>query len=118
MLGIATGAISPNNRVFFGFIDNISQPRFPEISDPDTEKADEPIDPLGTALLGYPTGLEGLFFGVPEPEALGLNGSFNGFRVLAQDAKGFEAYLDKAAKELEAHPDVDQCLRQAAKGDR
>jgi deferrochelatase/peroxidase EfeB len=99
------------DKVFFGFTDNISQPRFAEIrDDPDTKKADEPIDPLGTALLGYPTRLEGLFFRVPEPDILGLNGTFNAFRVLAQDAKGFEAYLDKAANELVAHPDVDQLL--------
>jgi deferrochelatase/peroxidase EfeB len=105
-----------DNRVFFGFVDNISQPRFPGIRDPDTEKADEPIDPFGTALLGYPTRLEGLFFRVPEPEALGLNGSFNAFRILKQDAFGFEAYLDKAAKELEAHPDVDQLLAPGGEG--
>ena len=99
------------NKVVFGFTDNISQPRFAEIrDDPDTEKADEPIDPLGTALLGYPTRLEGLIFRVPAPDVLGLNGTFNAFRVLAQDAKGFEAYLDKAANELVAHPDVDQLL--------
>ena len=99
------------DKVFFGFTDNISQPRFAEIrDDPDTKKADEPIDPLGTALLGYPTRLEGLFFRVPQPDVLGLNGTFNAFRVLAQDVKGFEAYLDKAANELVAHPDVDQLL--------
>ena len=104
------GKVDPD-RVFFGFTDNISQPRFAEIrDDPDTKKADEPIDPLGTALLGYPTRLEGLFFRVPEPDVLGLNGTFNAFRVLAQDAKGFDAYLDRAANELLAHPDVDQLL--------
>jgi deferrochelatase/peroxidase EfeB len=103
------------NKVFFGFTDNISQPRFAEISDdPDTEYANEPIDPLGTALLGYPTRLEGLFFGVPKPCELGLNGTFNAFRVLAQDAKGFDAYLDRAANELVAHPDVDQLLAPGA----
>jgi deferrochelatase/peroxidase EfeB len=99
-----------DNKVFFGFVDNISQPRFAGIRDPDTEKADEPIDPLGTALLGYPTRLEGLFFRVPTPHVLGFNGSFNAFRILAQDAAGFNAYLDKAAKELVAHSDVDQLL--------
>ena len=99
------------DKVVFGFTDNISQPRFAEIrDDPDTKSADEPIDPLGTALLGHPTRLEGLVFRVPAPDVLGLNGTFNAFRILAQDARGFDAYLDKAANELVAHPDVDQLL--------
>ena len=37
--------------------------------------------------LGHPTSLEGLMFRVPEPADLGLNGTFNAFRVLAQDAR-------------------------------
>jgi deferrochelatase/peroxidase EfeB len=112
----ANGKLGPDgkpdpDKVFFGFTDNISQPRFAEIrDDPDTKKADEPIDPLGTALLGYPTRLEGLFFRVPKPDVLGFNGTFNAFRVLAQDARGFDAYLDKAANELVTHPDVDELL--------
>ncbi len=116
VLGAHDGRNLADNKVFFGFVDNISQPRFAEIRDPDTEKTDEPIDPLGTALLGYPTRLEGLFFRVPTPAALGFNGTFNAFRILKQDAAGFEAYLDKAAKELEAHPDVDQLLAPGGEG--
>ena len=110
VLGVRDGRNLADNKVFFGYADNISQPRFAGIRDPDQNKVDEPIDPLGTVLLGYPTRLEGLTFRVPTPRALGLNGTFNAFRVLAQDAAGFEAYLDKAAKELLAHPEVDQLL--------
>ena len=110
VLGVRKGRNLADNKVFFGYADNISQPRFAGIHDPDSEKADEPIDPLGTALLGYPTRLEGLLFRVPSPAALGFNGSFNAFRILKQDAAGFDAYLDKAARELTAHPDVDQLL--------
>ncbi len=47
---------------------------------------------------------------MPEPRTLGFNGSFSAFRVLAQDAAGFEAYLDKAAEELLIHRDVDKLL--------
>jgi deferrochelatase/peroxidase EfeB len=97
-------------KVFFGYVDNISQPRFKEIPDPDQAKVDEPIDPLGTVLLGYPTRLKDLIFRVPTPEELGLNGTFNAFRILSQDAAGFEAYLDRAAKELLVDPQVDQLL--------
>jgi deferrochelatase/peroxidase EfeB len=110
VLGSRDGCNLAANKVFFGFTDNISQPRFPGIHDPDTKKADEPIDPLGTALLGYPTRLEGLLFRVPTPCELGFNGTFNAFRILQQDASGFNAYLDKAAEELVAHSDVDQLL--------
>jgi deferrochelatase/peroxidase EfeB len=102
--------------VFFGFQDSISQPRFAEIRDPDTEKANEPIDPLGTILLGHPTRLEGLVFRVPTPREFGFNGSFNAFRVLKQDVIGFEAYLDEAAKELAVHPHVDQLLAPGSEG--
>ena len=116
VLGTKDGRNLPGNKVFFGFDDSISQPRFAEVRDPDTEKANEPIDPLGTALLGHPTRLEGLFFRVPTPRELGFNGSFNAFRVLKQDVIGFEAYLDEAAKELAVHPHVDQLLAPGSEG--
>ena len=116
VLGAKDGRNLPGNKVFFGFDDSISQPRFAEVRDPDTEKANEPIDPLGTALLGHPTRLEGLFFRVPTPRELGFNGSFNAFRVLKQDVIGFEAYLDEAAKELAVHPHVDQLLAPGSEG--
>jgi deferrochelatase/peroxidase EfeB len=114
VLSAKDGRNLPGDKVFFGFDDSISQPRFAQIRDPDTEEANEPIDPLGTALLGYPTRLEGLVFRVPEPAALGFNGSFNAFRILKQDVVGFEAYLDEAANALVAHPDVDQLLAPGA----
>jgi deferrochelatase/peroxidase EfeB len=116
VLSAKDGRNLPGDKVFFGFDDSISQPRFAEIRDPVTEEASEPIDPLGTALLGYPTRLEGLAFRVPEPAVLGFNGSFNAFRILEQDVAGFEAYLDKAAKEVVAHPDVDQLLAPGTEG--
>jgi deferrochelatase/peroxidase EfeB len=111
VLGSREGRKRPADKVFFGFKDSISQPRFAEIrDDPDTEKANEPVDPLGTALLGHETNFESLRFRVPEPKELGCNGTFNAFRILAQDAKGFNEYLSKAANELKDHPDVDQLL--------
>ncbi|WP_114227050.1 MULTISPECIES: Dyp-type peroxidase [Sphingomonas] len=97
VLGARDGAGFPENRVHFGYVDSISQPRFRQHPKQPTI---EPIDPLGTVLLGYPTRLEGLLFRVPEPAALGFNGTFNAFRILQQDVVGFEAYLDRAAAEL------------------
>lgn len=98
VIGVRNGASFPENRVHFGYVDSISQPHFRQKTDDP-----EPMDPLGTVLLGYPTRLEGLMFRVPEPVELGFNGSFNAFRILAQDVVGFEAYLDRAARELDAH---------------
>ncbi len=95
VLGTRDGRRFDEDRVHFDYVDSISQPRFRAKGD-DTQ----PIDPLGTVLLGYPTRLEGVFFRVPEPRELGLNGSFSAFRILAQDVEGFETFLDKAADEL------------------
>lgn len=87
---------SPDNRVFFGYADSITQPRFkvPEYPDPPTT---QPIAPYGTVLLGYETPLEGVRFRVPMGDELGQDGTFNSFRILAQDVHAFEAYLDEAA---------------------
>ena len=108
VLGVRNGRNLPDGKVFFGYVDGISQPRFEQVYDPEQAEVEEPIDPLGTALLGYRTRQEGVEFRVPSPHALGFNGSFNAFRILAQDAAGFEAYLDRAADMLMEHPKRDR----------
>lgn len=110
LLGIREGRSRPGGKVFFGYADDISQPRINGPWDSRTRKDNQRADPLGTVLLGYPTSLEGTVFRVPAPRALGHNGTFNAFRILAQDASGFEAYLDKAADELLSHPDLERLL--------
>ena len=96
--------------VHFGYRDNISQPRFAGIHDPERYPDAQPMAPLGTVLLGQPNAFEGLMWRVPQPELLGMNGSFNAFRILAQDVAGFEAYLDTAASQLLLHPNVGELL--------
>ena len=59
VLGVRDGRNLADNKVFFGYVDNISQPRFAGIRGPDQNKVDEPLDPLGTVLLGYPTRTRG-----------------------------------------------------------
>jgi deferrochelatase/peroxidase EfeB len=109
--GRLDGRSLPDDRVFFGYIDNISQPRFDGVVDPEQYGLDEPLDPLGTALLGHPTRVEGLTFRMPSPEKpFGRNGAFNAFRVLAQDCKGFEDYLSEAANWLLRHDRVGDLL--------
>ena len=86
------------------------QPRFEGVHDPQRHADGQPRAPLGTVLLGHPTNLEGLTWRVPQPAALGHNGTFNAFRVLKQDVVGFEKYLDQAASDLLKHPQVDELL--------
>jgi deferrochelatase/peroxidase EfeB len=110
LLGTRDGWCFDGNNVHFGYRDNIMQPRFDGIHDPERYADGQPMAPLGTVLLGYPTNFQDLFWRVPQPDALGRNGTFSAFRVLAQDVAGFEAYLSKAADELLKHPNVDEVL--------
>lgn len=97
LLGALDGGMFDGAMVHFGYRDNISQPRFVGIHDPSLLADPQPLAPLGTVLLGHPTAFEGVTWRVPQPSALGANGSFNAFRILAQDTAGFEAFLDRAA---------------------
>lgn len=110
IIGIRDGRDLAKSKVIFGYVDSISQPKFKGIHDRSQENNDELLDPLGTILLGYPTRLEDVKFSIPQPEVLGFNGSFNAFRVLSQDAAGFEDFLTKAAEYLIKHPDVKDVL--------
>jgi deferrochelatase/peroxidase EfeB len=110
LLGIREGCSFPGDRVHFGYRDNIMQPRFEGVHNPQLHADGQPRAPLGTVLLGHPTNLEGLKWRVPLPAELGHNGTFNAFRVLEQDVAGFEKYLDRAASDLLKHPQVDELL--------
>ena len=110
LLGTREGCSFPDDVVHFGYRDNIMQPRFDGVHDPQRHADGQPMAPLGTVLLGHPTNLEGLTWRVPQPEILGRNGTFNAFRVLKQDVVGFEEYLDQAASYLLKHPKVDEVL--------
>jgi deferrochelatase/peroxidase EfeB len=110
LLGTREGYNFADDFVHFGYRDNIMQPRFEGIHDPQRYPDGQPMAPLGTVLLGHPTNLEGLTWRVPQPTPLGHNGTFNAFRVLKQDVVGFEEYLDQAASDLLTHPKVDEVL--------
>jgi deferrochelatase/peroxidase EfeB len=114
LLGQRDGFCFDGDLVHFGYTDNISQPRFRDIHDDDIHTDPQPWAPLGTVLLGYDTNFEGLNWRVPEPNALGFNGTFNAFRVLKQDVKAFEAYLDQAANMLLNHASANELLAPGA----
>jgi deferrochelatase/peroxidase EfeB len=110
LLGERDGWCFDRDVVHFGYTDNISQPKFAEIHNGAGLSDPQPFAPLGTVLLGYDTNFEGLVWRVPEPVALGHNGTFNAFRILEQDVPRFEAYLDEAAELLLAHPKGEELL--------
>jgi deferrochelatase/peroxidase EfeB len=97
------GASLDDDKVHFGYRDGIAQPRFEGIHNPDEYPDRQPFVPLGAVLLGHETPFPGLRWRVPEPEALGRNGAFNAFRVLAQDVVAFEDFLDAMAKKYPDH---------------
>ncbi|MEM9549719.1 MAG: hypothetical protein AAGA05_01005 [Pseudomonadota bacterium] len=110
ILGARSGRNLADDQVHFGYRDNISQPRFKGIHDPERYPDLQPLMPLGTIILGFDTAYEGLRWTVPTPPQLGLLGSFNAFRILEQDVAGFEAFLDRAATELLDGPYADEIL--------
>lgn len=110
ILGVRNGRDLAKSKVIFGYVDSISQPKFKGVNDKSQDQNDELLDPLGTILLGYPTRMENVRFSVPSPNELGLHGSFNAFRILAQDALGFENFLTAAAEYLLEHPHIEDVL--------
>jgi deferrochelatase/peroxidase EfeB len=114
--GVRKGFNFDGDFVHFGYRDNISQPRFEGIHDPAAYPDSQPLAPLGTVLLGYPSEYEGLDWSLPIPAVLGENGAFNAFRVLEQDVAGFEAFLDRAATALLTHPLAEELLPTGAEG--
>jgi deferrochelatase/peroxidase EfeB len=107
VLGQHDGRSLPNGEVFFGYQDGLSQPKYIGFHEgtyhpDDAGRRVEPEDPLGTMLLGQPTRLPGLYFGIPTPSALGNLGTFNAFRVLKQDVFGFDQFLTDTVLTLEA----------------
>jgi deferrochelatase/peroxidase EfeB len=96
------GATFPGGVVHFGYRDGISQPRMEGLREKrkHAEEHDgQPLTPTGSLVLGYPSQYENLVFTIPQPEVLGRDGSYNAFRVLAQDVVGFDAFLSRAAAE-------------------
>ncbi|MEO1057513.1 MAG: hypothetical protein AAFY28_11420, partial [Actinomycetota bacterium] len=113
------GAGLPDDKVVFGYRDNISQPRFRDLHPDDPHFDEQPYAPLGVALLGnYDTSFEGLRWRVPGASAttrgFGYNGSFNAFRILRQNAGAFDRYVAEAATEVLDHPAAEALLPKGA----
>jgi deferrochelatase/peroxidase EfeB len=81
----------------FGYVDGISQPTVgsaPPSGPPDRL----PVPPAGAFLLGHPSQFRDFSYPVPQPDALGRNGSFAAFRVLAQDVDAFRELLAEQSR--------------------
>ncbi len=95
----------PDNRVHFGYRDNIAQPTV--IGAPPRKcpvPDDQPAVATGEFLLGY-TNESGFSYAV-RPEALSKNASYAAFRILEQDVPGFEAFLAEYAPKAGIEPEA------------
>ncbi len=97
------GAIFDDERVHFGYRDGIAGPRFEHIHPPDPKKA--PLSPFGVVLLGHAVPSLGMTWRVPQPDMLGVNGTFGAFRVLHQDSAAFEAFLLETSRDTDCSVD-------------
>jgi Dyp-type peroxidase family len=88
----------PGHMAHFGYRDGLAQPAIdgglPPLLPDVLPKA-----PSGEFLLGYPSQYTDFSYPVPQPPELGTNGSFVAFRILEQDCRAFEQFLDKASQD-------------------
>lgn len=97
-LSLHDGRSLPGNVAHFGYRDGFAQPTIDGGLPPFMPDV-LPKAPAGEFLLGYPSQYSDFTYPVPMPAALGQNGSFVAFRILAQDCRGFEQFLTKAAQQ-------------------
>jgi Dyp-type peroxidase family len=93
----------PGPREHFGFRDGMSHPAIEGSGIPGTNPAQRPLK-AGEFVLGYPDELGGVV--MPQPEALGRNGTYVVFRKLYQRVALFRRYL----KESALSPDDEELL--------
>jgi deferrochelatase/peroxidase EfeB len=89
----------------FGYVDGISQPTI-ESAPPTGPPDPMPVAPAGAFLLGHPSQHDGFSYPVPAPDALGRNGSFAAFRMLAQDVDAFVALLTDQSRRTGLSPEL------------
>ena len=82
-----------DDKVHFGYVDGISQPRIDRFRDSDLPDQ-QPVSPLGAFFAGHESQFEGVIFDLPQPAAFAANGTYNAFRVLEQKVFEFEQYIN------------------------
>jgi deferrochelatase/peroxidase EfeB len=97
-ISASDAAILPGNAAHFGFRDGFSQPTIEGgLPNPVTDALLSA--PAGEFLLGYLSQFNAFTYPVPQPDALGLNGSFMALRILSQDCAAFERLLASAPQQ-------------------
>jgi len=92
-LSACDAAALADNKVHFGYTDNISQPHVEGAPPTKRPRPDQqPVAPVGEFLLGHQNQYGGTY--TVSPTELSTNSSFAAFRVLEQDVAGFEEFLD------------------------
>lgn len=97
-VGAQDATALPDNKVHFGYTDNISQPTVqcaPPRKHPMPDQ--QPVAPTGEFLLGYENQNHGTY--TVTPAELSTNSGFAAFRLLEQDVAGFEAWLESASRQ-------------------
>jgi Dyp-type peroxidase family len=95
----------PDNKVHFGYTDNISQPHVEGAPPTKRPRPDQqPVAPAGEFLLGHENQY-GAVYRV-SPDALSTNSSFAAFRVLEQDVAGFEEFLQTYSAQVGVDPEM------------
>ncbi|MGW1805280.1 Dyp-type peroxidase [Streptomyces sp. NPDC002078] len=80
----------PTEKEHFGYLDGVSHPAIEGSGIPGSNEFEVPMK-SGEFVLGYPDEIGGVQ--MPQPAALGRNGSYAVFRKLHQDVAGFRRYL-------------------------
>jgi hypothetical protein len=94
---VLDSSMLPNNLAHFGYRDGFSQPTI-EGGLPNPVPELLPESPAGEFILGYESQFDQFKYDVPQPQELGLNGSFLALRILEQDCAAFEKMLSEARK--------------------
>jgi Dyp-type peroxidase family len=92
---VLDSSMLPNNLAHFGYRDGFSQPTI-EGGLPNPVPELLPESPAGEFILGYESQFDQFKYDVPQPQELGLNGSFLALRILEQDCAAFEKMLSEA----------------------
>lgn len=104
-LGTQDATALPDNKVHFGYTDNISQPTVegaPPRKHPMPDQ--QPVAPLGEFLLGYPNQNDSTY--TVTPSELQTNSAFAAFRLLEQDVAGFEEWLEAASAQAKVDKEL------------
>jgi len=96
------GVTFPDGRIHFGYKDGIAQPTINAINAPERplEGDQSKMEPYNLILTGHnKLPLDPSPYTIPD--VIGCNGSFGAFRVLKQDVKGFDAYLNSQSETID-----------------